>query len=135
MRVQSTPKGQYLRWEKRATSSSELEALKKKEAAAKQQPVKKTDDIKSPQALSPHLHEWYRNQHRDDGQAKQVDPVNSDRWHQRSLDAIASLRSVVDREEAQKLLTKEGAWGTELTYRTIMSFIERRKHERQLAGR
>ena len=49
--------------------------------------------------------------------------------------SAASVQSNVDRAEAERLLTRAGAWGWELVYRSIESFIERRKQQRWMAGR
>jgi hypothetical protein len=63
-------------------------------------------------------------------------PVSADS-HYKSLaeSAVASIQSNLDRAEAQKLLANAGKWGWELTHKTISSFIEKRKHQRAMAGR
>src|SRR4030095_628208 len=45
------------------------------------------------------------------------------------------LSTYQDRAEAEQLLSKAGAWSWELVLRSVMNFIERRKHERAFAGR
>ena len=68
--------------------------------------------------------------------AKAPQPTSADS-HYKSLaeSAVASIQSNLDRAEAQKLFANAGKWGWELTYRTIASLIEKRKHQRAMAGR
>lgn len=49
-------------------------------------------------------------------------------------DAVNSITSPMDRAVAEELLGHIGGWGPEVTYRSIINFIERRKSERATAA-
>jgi hypothetical protein len=115
---------------------SEREAQAAREAAKQQQPVKKADDeVKIPAGLPPHLHEHYRQTHKK-VQVATPSTQASTQSHFESMarSAAASIQSNVDRAEAERLLMRAGAWGWELVYRSIESFIQRRNQQRWLAG-
>jgi thiamine biosynthesis protein ThiC len=96
----------------------------------------KTDDVVISPGLAPHLHDHYRTMHRKTEEDTAVQPVNADaQWKQRAEDAVAGIISNNDRAEAERLLTKAGAWSWELVHKQVQTFIERRKHQRLMVGR
>jgi len=125
-----------LTWKKRL-QDSEREAQAAREAAKQQQPVKKAnDEVKIPAGLPPHLHEHYRQTHKKVQVATPSTPASTQsHFESMARSAAASVQSNVDRAEAERLLTRAEAWGWELVYRSIESFIERRKQQRWMAGR
>lgn len=116
---------------------SEREAQAAREAAKQQQPVKKADDeVKIPAGLPAHLHEHYRQTHRKaETAAPSTAASTQSHFESMARAAAASIQSNLDRAQAESFLSKAGAWGWELVYRSIESFIQRRKQQRWLAGR
>jgi len=108
-----------------------------REAAKQQLPAKNTDDVEIPTGLNPALHEHYRQMHQKSETSTSASQPASQDSHNKSLaeSAVASIQSNLDRAEAQKLLANAGKLRWELTYRTIANFIEKRKHQRAMAGR
>src|SRR5262249_1578470 len=99
-------------------------------------PAKQTDEVKVPAGLAPHLHEHWRGLNAATRPVAQSMPESTtSHFEQKSRDAVAAIQSNVDREEAAKFLDRGKAWGWELVYRSIESFIQRRKQQRWLAGR
>jgi hypothetical protein len=56
-------------------------------------------------------------------------------FRERAEGLVRSIQSNVDRAEAEQILKRAGAWGWQLTLRSIERFIDRRKLERSMAGR
>jgi len=82
------------------------------------------------------LHEHYRQLHRNDDSTAVQQPVSEDSHYKNLAEAaVNSIRSNNDREEASRFLAKSGAWGWDVVYRQIMTFIQRRTQQRSMAGR
>lgn len=116
---------------------SEKEALKNRQ---EQQPAqaRPVDEVKIPAGLPAYLHSHYLATHRpqpDETKKTQESQESLDaEWRQRAVDAVNSITfSNLDREEASQFLKK--SWPAELIYRSIISFISRRKNERWNVGR
>ena len=129
-----------LLWKQRL-QDSEKEQQAKREAAS-QQPARPTEraEAVNENTLSPELREHRRQMRAALAEAearKQAEsqPVNRDaEWKARAESAVSSIQSNLDRAEAEKFLAKAGGWGWELTYKSIINFIERRKQQRSMAG-
>ena len=132
-----------LHWHKKL-QDSEREAQQKREAES-QQPARQDarTELVGESTLAPHLREHRRQMQAALAEAEArktkegLQPAaNLDaQWKQRAEDAVASVQSNIDRAEAQRLLANGGRWGYELTYKTIVNFMDKRKTQRSLAGR
>jgi hypothetical protein len=109
-----------LLWKKRL-QPSEKEAQANREAMKNIQQQKNEDEVKILAGQNPALHEWYRQTHKKE-QSATPEPTKS-HYETLARAAAASVQSNVDRAEAERLLTRARAWGWELVYRSIESFI------------
>jgi hypothetical protein len=128
-----------LLWKKRL-QDSEAAASRQKEEAAKQPARNERTELVGENTLAPHLREHRRQMHAALAEAgankPEVQSANADvMWKQRAEDAVASISSHLDRAEATKFLSRGAAWGYELVFKQVQTFIERRKHQRQMVGR
>jgi hypothetical protein len=133
MRLTNSMHGYKLVWGKKLQDSEREAQRIKQEQAARQQP--KNDDIEIPSYVPGHLREHWRSLHANSKPASTPESTTMSHLEKLSRDAVASITSTVDRAEAEQLLSKAGAWSWELVHRSVMNFIERRKHERAFAGR
>lgn len=115
----------------RKLQDREREEVARREANRQPGEVRISDDD-VPSYVPANLRDHWRKMHAGETKAQATASTAPAYYEKLARDAAASITSNVDRDEATaQFLSKGGkAWPWELTYRTIMNYIERRRSER-----